>query len=190
MSNNKDMQIKEYTLITSNVEKYQEYQSYGLTNLNIGRVNHLKEILSEDPKEVAFYKALDAGVGYIVEDTSLFVDGVDIGTNIKWLLDNLDSHVGKSCTWLVAIAKNTGVAIEIFYGTVSGTLVKKTHAESFGFDDNFLTPLGVTLHELLITGRKNEFSARKDAVSKLINETPDEVFNNLEAFSWQGKYQD
>jgi len=157
--------LSKYSLVTSNQNKLAEYHSYGLGDLKCVKGDDLAEIEHTDPYLVAAYKAKDAGPFRIVEDTSLEVDGVAIGTNVKWLLNDLGRYIDKSCEWIVTIALNNSEEVVIFEGRVRGTLTNHGYdAQSvFGFNGHFRTESGLTLHELYLKGRLDDYSARKIA---------------------------
>lgn len=180
----------EFKLVTSNEFKLKEFQRFGIDNLLIEKGRDLKEV-EADAYTVALYKAIEAGVGRIIEDTSLEVEGEDIGVNIRWLLDHLDAYSGKKAIWKVLLGFNDGHSISLFKGVTEGIILKRfDELKGFGFDSLFV-PNGsdLTLYELEEKGQKDEFSARKRAVlsflrdervlSKTISDIP----------VWQGQYQ-
>lgn len=153
-------------LVSSNPKKLAEFQSFGL-HFDIERGADLREV-DADPETVTLYKAKAAGDGRIIEDTSLDVDGADLGTNIRWLLETLPQHVGKPALWRVMLGVNRAGRIEIYEGLIRGKIVQRDWPEDFfGFDPLF-QPEGsdMTLHELAAAGRKDEFSARLQAAKK------------------------
>lgn len=63
----------------------------------------MKEIVS-DPLSVAIHKASQLGEYVIVEDTSLDIEGEQVGINVKWMMNSLTNFVGKRALWNVYLA--------------------------------------------------------------------------------------
>ena len=63
----------------------------------------MREIVA-DPLLVAIHKASQLGEYVIIEDTSLDVEGEQVGVNVKWMMDSLSSFVGKRANWNVYLA--------------------------------------------------------------------------------------
>lgn len=180
----------DWKLISSNENKLNEFKRFGLENIGIEKGIDIKEVKGTD-LEVIFYKSKEAGPFTIVDDTSLEVEGADIGNNIRWLLDDLDKHVGKKCVWKVLLGLNDGDKIYIYEGKLYGEITSGiNNIDSFGFDSLFL-PEGydLTLSELEYFNMKDEVSARKKAVSNLINGSfiSDIKIDDLPI--WNGEYQ-
>lgn len=172
--------------ITSNESKIQEIQAI-LPDAQIVKGKDLEEVLS-DSITVAMYKALAAGAGFVIEDTILEIDGVEV-VDIKWKLERLQVADAK---WLVHLGYNDGETIYIYRGIVPGIIIpqEKFPEGAFGFDPYFF-PEGsmYNLFELKKLGLKNDFSARKIALEALRN---NDVFfskNIAEIPEWSGQYQ-
>ena len=60
--------------------------------------------IDASPVEVVAHKATAAGVGVLIEDTSLDVDGADVGVNVRWIVDHIADFAGRAATWRVLIA--------------------------------------------------------------------------------------
>lgn len=182
----------ELSLISSNDKKLREFRRFGLTDLNIRKGLDLKEVES-DPLTVIKYKSKEAGPGTIVEDTSLHVDGEDVGSNIRWFLDKLGEYQGKCAVWEVMLAVNDGVSINIYNGVIKGTICSNPDIDTsnvFGFDPFFI-PEGSTntLAVLDLDGLKDNYSARKNAVDNLVSNY---LFDSVKLESlvdWCGTYQ-
>src|SRR5688500_5533948 len=86
-------------IVSSNRTKIAEYQrlSQGLIEISAGQ--DLREILGT-PDEIAFYKAIEAGAGLIVEDSILIVDGEPL-IDIKWRLPELRERAKTGTATLV-----------------------------------------------------------------------------------------
>jgi inosine/xanthosine triphosphate pyrophosphatase family protein len=171
--------------------KLQEFRDFGVTDLQMDKGADLKEVDS-DEETVVLYKAMAAGKNRIVEDTSLTIEGFDVGVNIRWLLDNLNIYEGARATWKVFLGVNLGMTVALFSGEIEGHIVKAPPTENkvFGFDNNF-RPINSsqTLHQLSILGLKAQYSARKNGVDALLDGEPDKVVEILRIPMWSGKYQ-
>ncbi|MNY85789.1 dITP/XTP pyrophosphatase [compost metagenome] len=179
-------------LVTSNANKLREFQRFGIQDLEMASVPDIREVLSDDPIQVAVYKAFDAGPCHVVEDTALHVKEAKFGTSIKWTMDTLEQYVGREAIWQTIIAAHHGNAIHVYVGTVRGHIVARTEStkEVFGFDDNF-QPQGAdcTLFALEQKGLKDQFSARYLAAQAFMNNAPGAVFAVSHMKPWQGMYQ-
>jgi inosine/xanthosine triphosphate pyrophosphatase family protein len=183
--------VSDYKLVTSNDHKINEFKRFGLTDLTIEKGVDLPEIESSDPILVMLHKAKDAGVKRIVEDTSLVVDGAEVGTNIRWLVDELPKYNGKNSIWSVLLGVNDGVNIIIYRGDVVGKITNR-FKEHIGnaFDCRFV-PDGSdeTLYELDLNGRKDNYSARKFALESLIAGASILSVPIKDVEEWKGEYQ-
>lgn len=172
--------------ITSNKNKIEEILSI-LPEADIIKGLDLKEVLS-DSITVAMYKALAAGPGFVIEDTILEIEGVEV-VDIKWKLNQLQTADAK---WLVHLGYNDGVAIHIYRGIISGTIISrdKVPKGAFGFDPYFYPENSkYNLFELKEMGFKNDFSARKIALESLKNNNVFFSKNIVEIPEWSGQYQ-
>lgn len=163
------------TLVSSNENKLLEFKRYGLTDIVIEKGLDLKEVDADDAETVAIYKALAAGPGHMVEDTSLLIDAAEMGVNVRWLLDVLPEHSGKEAIWQVYLAVHTGTEIELYRGRIHGRIANgPVDPEAFGFDSLFVpySASNYTLHELEAMGRKDAYSARKKAIDNFLSEKP------------------
>lgn len=180
----------QFKLVTSNEKKLREYQQFGL-NLQIEKGRDLPEIQSEDPVLVVLHKAKDAGPMHVVEDTSLDVEGFNVGVNVRWLMSEIPKLSGKRATWTVLLGKNDGTSVHVYSGTITGNLVANEQG-GFGFDPYFV-PDGstITLSELEARGGKDDFrfSARKKAAHNLLEDRA--IFRQAleDVGEWSGPYQ-
>lgn len=178
-------------MVSSNSNKLLEFQRLGLEDVRIEKGRDLQEVKA-DPVTVVLYKAKDAGVHRIVEDTSFDCQGADIGVNIKWKLDELKSLESNEAIWRVLLGVHEGEWIQVYEGVVKGHIV--THLgipdDAFGFDSLFI-PAGsnLTLYELAQQGQKDLFSARRLAVEAMLRQQP--VFSQRveDLKEWEGEYQ-
>lgn len=177
-------------LITSNEKKLEEFKRFGLKEILIEKGMDLKEVDSNEIT-VALYKSKDAGENTIIEDTSLEVEGEDVGINIRWLLKHLPTLAGKKAIWNVYLGVNDGNSIKVYKGEIKGILTNKPYTgDAFGFDPYFL-PEGTewTLHELEQKGLKDSYSARKKAIESLLKNDYVKKQKVEEMPDWSGGYQ-
>lgn len=175
-------------LNTSNPGKLAEFKllftKYGhnITNTSID----LAEV-DADALTVIVHKASSvngANGGVIVEDTSLDIEGEDVGVNIRWLLSNLDKYEGKKASWKVLLAFRHGDNIYISQGLVTGQIVKQSGTSGFGFDPYFM-PDNAT--KTLAEYKPDSVNARALAVEAMINQKFEAVLPAIE--NWNGGWQ-
>lgn len=176
-------------LVSSNEQKLKEFARFGLTDIAIGKGRDLKEV-DADELTVILYKALDAGKNRIVEDTSLTVEGVEVGVNVRWMESNLHTLAGRKAVWKVYLGLNDGTYIHIYGDEVNGTLVDSQSKTGFGFDSHF-QPDGsaYTLEQLSNMKQKDTFSARKKAVDNIQKGRVLHSYKIEDIPNWTGKYQ-
>lgn len=178
-------------MVSSNSNKLLEFQRLGLEQVRIEKGRDLQEVKA-DPITVVLYKAREAGIHRIVEDTSFDCEGADIGVDIKWKLNELKNLEFSNATWRVLLGVHEDEVIQVFEGVIKGQIV--THLgvpdDAFGFDSLFM-PNGsdMTLYELAKEGRKDNFSARRLAVEALLSKQS--VFTQKvdELKEWNGEFQ-
>lgn len=118
---------------SSNANKLEEFGRH------LGPVESIKLDLEEpdaEPLTVIRYKASQFDE-VLVDDTSLFVDGEDVGANVRWLLGDLPRYIGKGATFICLIAIRRNQQVEIYKGEVRGKIVEP-RGNSFGFNNYFL----------------------------------------------------
>lgn len=182
--------MKWLKLVSSNEHKLKEFKRFGMLNVSIEKGRDLKEVDS-DGLTVAIYKSIEAGEGRIVDDTSLYIDGTDIGSNIKWLMDDLPKYSGREAIWCVYLGVNDGEHITIYEGKVAGIISdKEIDPNGFGFDSIFI-PNGtdLTLSELTMIGKKELYSARKVATENLLWKREIYKVKISSVEEWDGEYQ-
>lgn len=178
-------------LVTSNENKLKEFKRLGLEELEIEKGRDLEEV-DADSQTVIIYKALEAGEERIVEDTSLHVEGEDVGANVRWLLEDISRYNGKEAKWEVLLGENKGEFINVYQGLIEGTLTNRFENQNLGFGfDAYFIPKGEekTLFELEEEGRKDEFSARKLAVENFKEQNRLIQKNKNSIAKWKGKMQ-
>ncbi|MDB2613949.1 non-canonical purine NTP pyrophosphatase [Chlamydiales bacterium] len=174
-----------FKINTSNKGKLKEYQrlfSKYQMDLKISEID-LDEV-DADPITVIAHKASQLEEGILVEDTSLEVDGADIGVNIRWLLDSLDQFENKKAIWTTLLGYRKGNKIYIFKGEVVGTIVYPQMDGGFGFDPYFL-PEGST--KTLAAEKPDHHNARALAVENLVNKNCFQIEEAI--FDWNGPWQ-
>lgn len=183
--------INKLSLVTSNKNKLDEYNSYN----NDGKLQMLKgadlpEVESEDPLTVIIYKSKLAGNNTIVEDTSFDVEGANVGTNVRWLMDSISKYEGRKAEWIVKLAVNYNENIYVYDGKIKGIISSSKGKEGFGFDPIFI-PNGThkTLSELSFEGNKDDYSARKQAFNNLLLNFNPKVYKIKDIPEWLGEYQ-
>ena len=170
-------------LNTSNPNKLREFKRLGLSGIKA-----LRRDLPEpdaDPLTVIRSKASQIGPNTIVEDTSLEVEGADVGVNVKWLLDNLDRYEGRKATFRVLLGILREGQVEVYEGRVEGTLVPP-RGDGFGFDPVFL-PDGAS--KTLGEAKPDRYNARALAVRAFLRGRPARTLPPLDKWEgdWQGK---
>lgn len=185
MNNNK---VK---LVTSNINKLKEYKEFGLKNIEIELGRDLKEV-DGSKLDVIIYKALEAGKDRLVEDTSLDVEGKDIGVNIRWMLNELNKINNKKAIWTVMLGYNDGAYIKVYMGILEGVIKQpkfKVSKDAFGFDPYFV-PTENNIDELPLSMLdKNKYSARKIAIENFLKDNYIKKVKIETIPKWKGKYQ-
>lgn len=180
----------DYRLVTSNLTKLREYGRLGLPMAAEPGLD-LPEV-DGTPDEVMLHKSAAAGPGTVVEDTVLEIDGQPM-VDIRWRLDEIAHLVGSRATFVVSLAANDGETVRVWRGVTDCTLVAPATVpqDAFGFDP-FLAPDGaggLSLHDLQLQGRKDEFSARARAVEALLSGDPVLEVALADIGPWQGGWQ-
>ncbi len=170
---------------TSNPGKLEEFarlfQKYG-ESLE-ATDSDLPEI-DADPLTVIVHKASQVPEGVVVEDTSLDVEGVSLGVNIRWLLDHLEECAGHAASWNVYLAYRKGKSVRVYQGQMGGVIVPSRGKGGFGFDPYFL-PNGKK--RTLAEDKPDEINARALAVEALLK---DHLFAEEEMIiNWEGEWQ-
>ena len=186
------MATKKLKLVTSNKKKLHEFNRLGLDAEMMSLGADLKEILST-PEEVCIYKSQMAGPDTICKDTSLDIDGETVGVEIRWLLDNLPDYHGKKCVFRTILATNDGQTISLYEGIVTGKIdgTREIKEDDFGFD-TWIIPdesEGKSLADLNRENKKDEFSARANAVHNYKNNQVLKSINIENISEWNGPWQ-
>jgi len=164
-----------WKLNTSNKGKLAEYNTFFLSHgIHLESTSiDLPEILSVDPYEVMRQKVSSLPDMTLIDDTSLDIEGMETGTNIKWLEnDILEKNIlyrGRRSTFRVLLAYRIGEECFIHEGKVEGKICEPK-GKGFGFDpmfmplDKYANPVGKSLGE----DKPHEVNARFLAVESLI----------------------
>ncbi|MFK7823532.1 MAG: non-canonical purine NTP pyrophosphatase [Oligoflexales bacterium] len=175
----------DFYLNTSNKGKLAEFEKlfalHGLS-LKSGTLD-LPEI-DADPMSVIVHKASSLDENCLVDDTSLDVEGTKIGVNIRWLLNNLQLHLGKRATWTVLLGHKKDQKVNIYKGEVHGLIVKPQGDEGFGFDPYFC-PKGRS--ETLAQSKPHDVNARAIAVENFVTKRIYQVHKPIT--DWRGSWQ-
>lgn len=101
----------------------------------------VREIVA-DPLSVVIHKASQLGEYVIVEDTSLDIEGEQVGINVKWMLDSLTNFIGKKALWNVYLAILVEFSfvyyiqiegkVHIYRGQIIGKIVNPRGDSNFG----------------------------------------------------------
>lgn len=177
----------EWVLNTSNPKKLEElcrlFSQYGIF-LNITSIN-LKEI-DADPLTVAIHKASQVHDHVLIEDTSLEVEGIDIGVNLRskfeYFVQHIEQYAGKKATWTVLLAYKEKELVYLYRGSVTGTFVLIQKENNFSFD--FLPDGG---QKTYTEDEPERFNARALAVKAFVEQKPIAIRPPI--LEWQGPWQ-
>jgi len=180
--------------VTSNEFKIKEIKRI-LPNVEIVKGKDLKEVKGTS-EEVAIYKALEAGKGFVIEDTILEIKNNkkwEELVEIKWLIDDLQKYIGKKAKWIVTFAYNDGKYITLYKGVIEGTIGNPYKVDGkirgYGFDPYFYIDFKNTLAKLDKEGRKDDFSARQKALLAIKKNKKFKKIKISEIPKWTGNYQ-
>jgi XTP/dITP diphosphohydrolase len=179
------MMKKSWVLNTSNQGKLNEFQAlFAKQGASLSASGtDLKEI-DADPISVVVHKASQIGEEIVVEDTSLDIEGADVGVNVRWLLDHLSTYAGRKAHWKVLLAYRKGADVYVYEGKVDGTIVLPQGEGGFGFDPVFL-PDGESL--TLAEAKPDRVNARAIAVTALLQDQPIAILPLIT--DWKGGWQ-
>jgi XTP/dITP diphosphohydrolase len=174
-----------WQLNTSNPGKLQEFQRlFAKHNCAINATQTDTPEIESTALQVVVHKASQMKEYVIVEDTSLDIEGADVGINIRWLLDHISNFVGRKATWRVLLAYRAIDRVYVYEGVVFGKIVSPQGTEGFGFDPFFL-PDGATV--TLAQKKPDSVNARAKAVDALFNNQPCAIEPLIT--SWDGPWQ-
>jgi inosine/xanthosine triphosphate pyrophosphatase family protein len=166
---------------TSNKDKLAEFVRYGLDGLSCTKVDIVEP--DADKETIITYKASFCGEDCIVEDTSLDIEGEDVGANVKWLKNNLAPYIGKKAVFHVYIGIMRLGKVEIYHGVCEG-YIGESMGSGMGFDP-FFYPSGLDIS--FSTNKPEHLNPRAIAVKKLIAGNCEKIVDPI--FSWDGPWQ-
>jgi len=179
---------------TSNEFKIKEIKRV-LPEAKIIKGKDLREVKGTS-EEVAIYKALEAGKGFVIEDTILEIKNKrkwEELVEIKWMIDNLPKYLGKRAKWVVTFAYNDGEYITLYRGTYEGTIGNPYKVDGkirgYGFDPYFYITFSQNLAKLDEEGRKDDFSARHKALLAIKKNKKFKKIKISDIPKWEGEYQ-
>jgi XTP/dITP diphosphohydrolase len=185
MTKNTNQPKKTWLLNTSNKGKLREFKQLfaeydiAITSTEID----LKEI-SSDPLTVVVHKASQMGEEILVEDTSLDIEGAEVGIHVRSLLDHLSTYVGRKATQRVLLAYLKEGLVYVYEGKVDGTIVFPKGENGFGFDPVFL-PDGSEL--TLAQAKPFAVNARAKVVEAFVKNHPTVITPSIT--QWDGPWQ-
>ena len=176
---------KKWVLNTGNKGKLREFVSlfakHGASL--VAREIDVKEIQA-DPVSVVVHKAGQAGEEVLVEDTSLEIEGENVGINVRWMLEHLFSFIGRKAVWRVLLAYLKNHTVYVYEGKTEGMIVSPRGEGGFGFDPVFL-PHGSK--QTLAEAKPLQVDARAKAVSALFEQKPLIALPSIT--DWKGPWQ-
>jgi inosine/xanthosine triphosphate pyrophosphatase family protein len=179
------MKSSRWVLNTSNQGKMAEFRrlfdQYKITLFQ--QSVDLREI-DAGPVTVVVYKASQMNEGVLVEDTSLDVEGADIGINIRWVLGHLSKYIGRKAEWRVLLAHQKQGKVYVYEGTVKGRIVAPRGNGGFGFDPFFVPE---NSQYTLAESKPDEVNARAKAVEALVHDRPIKIESPMTL--WKGPWQ-
>lgn len=185
MTKNTKQPKKSWLLNTSNKGKLHEFkQLFAEYDIVIYSTEiDIKEI-SSDPLNVVVHKASQMGEEILVEDTSLEIEGAEVGIHVRWLLDHLSTFVGRKASQRVLLAYLKEGLVYVYEGRVDGTIVLPKGEGGFGFDSVFL-PEGSEL--TLAQAKPYAVNARAKVVEAFIKNQALVIIPSIT--QWDGPWQ-
>lgn len=170
---------------TSNLGKLQEFrQLFAKYNINLSSTHHDLTEIDSHPVEVAAYKASQVEEYTLIEDTSLDIEGANVGINVRWMLDHIETYVGRKAVWSVLLAYRVKDTVYVYRGEVKGTIVPSHGRIGFGFDPVFL-PEGAD--KTLAESKPDHVNARFYAVDAFVQQQPYYILPAI--YQWDGPWQ-
>lgn len=174
-----------WKLNTSNQGKFEEFKRlFAIHGIELDATHIDLDEIDDNLINVVAHKASQLDENVIVEDTSLNIEGAQVGTQVRFLLDHLEEYVGKKAEWIVLLAYRIGNNVRIFKGSQEGMIVKAQGAKGFGFDPVFM-PTGSDL--TLAEAKPDHVNARAKAVDAFIKQVPFLIHPAI--YKWEGRWQ-
>lgn len=175
------MSKSRYKVNSSNPGKIEEFRRY--LNAEIEVIDKDLPEPDADPLSIVCYKASQFQ-DVLVDDTSLWVEGAEFGTHVRWKIDQLAHHSGSKAKFVCLLGIRRQDDVYIYRGEVAGRICKKT-GEGFGFNPYFV-PEG-SLYSLALR-MEDRFNARYLAVQNFLKNQPYKLMEALE--TWAGGFQE
>lgn len=177
--------ISKWKMNTSNDGKFSEFKIFFEKHQSelIRSTFDMKEILA-DHVTVVVHKASQHEDRVLIEDTSLEVEGADVGIQVKSMLEDLPKFKGRKAIWTVYLAYKENEQVFIFKGEIQGTIVDPRGEKGFGFDKVF-QPLGSS--HTLAESKPDSVNARAQAVDALFSNHFFSIMPILK--DWNGEWQ-
>jgi len=166
---------------TSNDEKFSEFQKFGLQGVERTKIDVVEP--DADKETIIRYKATFCGENIIVEDTSLDIEGEEVGANVKWLKNNLSAFIGKKAQFHVYVAIMRNNFVEIYHGMTEGMIGEK-QGNGMGFDAYFY-PVGSTLS--FAQEKPDSLNPRAKAIQSFVSGRYEKIAEPLH--TWDGPWQ-
>jgi XTP/dITP diphosphohydrolase len=172
-------------LNTSSLAKLAEYRElFGRAGIEVVATTLDLLEIQADKWSVVIHKASSVSDGTLVEDTSLDVEGAEVGIHVRWYLDRIGDFLGRSALWTCLLAHKKEEAIWVYAGEVPGILVPADGRLGFGFDAYF-QPVGATCS--LAEEKPDQFNARALAVKAFLEERW--IHRATPITEWNGPWQ-
>ena len=176
----------EFYLNTSNKGKLAEFQQlFSLHGISLRSTCLDLPEIAADPIKVLVHKASCLDDFSIVDDTSLEVEGTDIGINVRWLLNELANYLEKPAIWTVLLGYKKDGQIYVYEGHVNGRIVSPRGDGGFGFDPYFC-PDGHS--STLAEAKPPEVNARALAVENFVKKKIYQIHQPI--INWHGSWQE
>lgn len=175
-------------LISSNQNKIKEFKEILWDKLQIEQWKDLREV-DWTASEVIFYKTLEAGKSYIVEDTIIKIEWKEM-VDIRWKIEHLQEFIWKRVQFIVHIGYNTWEEIIVYQWIIWWTIQEPKWKDGFWFDPFFFPDWEkLSLAELSQQWRKNDFSARRIALENLLINHKEDSAKITNISEWKWAYQ-
>lgn len=155
-------------LNTGNIKKQFEFtRIFNLYNFPITFLTQDIQEIVATPLDVVMHKASIVGQNVIVEDTSLDLEGHEVGINVKHMQDLIKSSetVGKRAIWTSLMAFVQDGQVYVFEAKVAGTIVPKAGDFEFGFAQYFMPD---RMNQTLGQERNDNFNARALCIKNMM----------------------
>lgn len=178
--------MKSFNFNTSNKGKQAEITRFlSAHNITPNFTNiDLDEPATQDQDIIVAYKATKVP-GTFIEDSGLFIENAEVGTDVRWVEDELDKYEGRRAKFTTLFGYFDGERVSIFEGIIHGKVCKTVPGAGFGFDKNFVpdgNPEGVPNS----ISKPDTANPRFLALTKIIEGIPSRIITPQE---WNGRMQ-